>query len=174
MHYYIVIINLIDTLRDAGGEERLPGVDLQQALNEATIRFETLLRLYYLRHGCEGYDIVTVHYFSLLGFMHMKALGGAEPSEAAERWSTIALTFKGLRAQGRNFYLAQVVFRLLKDALGAEAQQLMREVADVTEENDESKSLIRQHVNSSWPVGLSVMTMDPEAQRLGNRVSDTM
>lgn len=171
MHCYNIIINLLETLSEIGGQETLPGVDLQQALHKSKIRFETLLRLYYLRHGCEGYDMFMVHYFSLLGFMHMKALGNAEPSDATERKSTIALTFKGLRAQGRNYYLAQVVFRLVKDTLGAEAQQLMREVADVAEE-DESKSLIHQHVNSSWPVGLSTISMDPDAQRLGNRITD--
>lgn len=171
MHCYNIIINLLETLSETSGQETLLGVDLQKALYKSKIRFETLLRLYYLRHGCEGYDIFMVHFFSFLGFNHIKALGNTEVSEA-ERKSTIALSLKGLRAQGRNYYLAQVVFRLVKDTLGPEAQQLTREVADVTEEDDESKSLIQQHVNSSWPVGLSSISMDPDTQRLGNRIAE--
>ena len=172
MHCYNIIINLFETLSEISGQDAFLGVDLQQALYKSTIRFETLLRLYYLRHGCESYDIFMVHYFSFLGLKYIKAPDNIKASEA-ERKSTIALSLKGLRAQGRNYYLAQVVFRLVKDALGPDAQQLMKEVAEVTEEDDESKSLIQQHVNSSWPVGLSSISMDPNAQRLGNRIAES-
>lgn len=164
-HYHHLVIYILETLIDISIE--IPKPRLFQTLNDAKIRFETLIRLYVLRHGYSSYDIYMLQLYSFLCFMHAGALGDAEPLEAVERRSTIALTLKGIRDQGRNCYLGQIVFRFAQVKLGAEASRLIQEISDVAEEARE-KSVISQHVNSAWPAGVVKIVKNPDTLRLGN------
>lgn len=171
MHYYNLIIYLLETLCAVSGHA-VSDRDVQQTLIDAKIRMETLLRLYYLRHGFELYDIFMVHFLSFLGFMHLEALKYTKPAEVEGRRSTLALAAKGLQQQGQSYYLATVVLRILKLKIGVEAWHLLRDVGYVEDENEDRQALMAEQVHSSWPIDIVGITSDPERQRLGNLVKN--
>ena len=81
MHYYNLMICLLEG-PNLASEIVQPYENAQRMLVAAKIRLETLLRLYYLRHGFGSYDIFMIGLTSFLGFLHLNTLKDAEPPEA--------------------------------------------------------------------------------------------
>lgn len=169
MHYHNLSIHLLETLTIIS-KPATYDINVQKTLSGAKVRLETLLRLYYLRHGYESYDIFMVSVLSFLGFIHIKALKGAEAIEVESRRSIVALTAQGLRDQSRNCYVAGLVFRVMKGNMGVEGQSLLKEIEDLPEENEEEKLLVAEQVQASWPIDIERIDIEPEKQRLGNLV----
>ncbi|EXL39260.1 hypothetical protein FOCG_18127 [Fusarium oxysporum f. sp. radicis-lycopersici 26381] len=175
MHYYHVIIFLLETLCKTS-TSALHDQSIQKALSDAKIKMETLLRLYYLRHGFESYDIFLISLLSFLGFMHIKSLKSAEAMELESRRSTVVLMAKGLRDQSQNCFLAALVFRVLKAKMGRESQLLLKEVdvgEEDGEEDGEEEVVMADQVHSSWPIDIEWIDTDPDKQRLGNLIKET-
>ena len=168
MYYYTIIIHLLETLGNTS-EHKLSDRD-KKALNDAKLRLETVLRLYYLRHGFENYDLVMVLFLSMVGFMQLDGLKSPDPEMDEGRRSTLVLSAKGLRDQGRNFYLSEVVFCMLEGAIGEENRRLLTEIAIVAEEDKERTVMISEYVQSAWPIDITSIVHDPEEKRLGNLV----
>ncbi|KAF4997868.1 hypothetical protein FGRMN_3569 [Fusarium graminum] len=169
MHYYNLIIYLLETLV-LTSKRATYDISVQQTLSEAKIRLETLLRLYYLRHGYESYDIFMINMLSFLGFIHTKTLEDAEEIELESRRSSVALVAQGLREQSRNCYLALVVFRVLKDSMGVEIKRILQDSEDVQEDEDEEMLVARQ-VQSSWPMNMEWIDTNPDDKRLENLIN---
>ncbi|EWY84009.1 hypothetical protein FOYG_13789 [Fusarium oxysporum NRRL 32931] len=171
MHYYNLIVYLLETLRMTTAPA-LVDDSVQKALSDAKIKMETLLRLYYLRHGFESYDIFIVILLAFIGFMHAKALDSSKMVDLESRKSTVVLVVKGLGDQSNNCYLARVVFRLLKGSIGSKNDFLLKEVG-IVEEDGEYEKAMEEQVNSSWPVDLEWIDVDPEKNRLDNMIRKT-
>jgi hypothetical protein len=171
MHYYNLSIYLLETLIVIS-KPATYDISVQQTLSDAKIRLETLLRLYYLRHGYESYDLFMIQLLSFLGFAHIKALKGAEATEVESRRSAVALTAQGLRDQSRNCYLAGLVFRVMKGNIGVQGESLLKEIEDL-QEDEEEELLVAEQVQSSWPIDIEWIDIEPEKQRLGNLVKKT-
>ncbi|EMT74271.1 Nitrogen assimilation transcription factor nirA [Fusarium odoratissimum] len=171
MHYYNLIVYLLETLRMTTAPA-LVDDSVQKALSDAKIKMETLLRLYYLRHGFESYDIFIVILLAFIGFMHAKTLDSSKMVDLESRKSTVVLVAKGLGDQSNNCYLARVVFRLLKGSIGSKNDFLLKEVGIVEEDGEDEKAMEEQ-VNSSWPVDLGWIDVDPEKNRLDNMIRKT-
>ncbi|KAM0205110.1 hypothetical protein ACHAQI_009473 [Fusarium lateritium] len=172
MHYHNLSIYLLETLIVTS---KLASYDrsVQKTLSDAKIRLETLLRLYYLRHGYESYDIFMIHLLSFIGFMHIKATKGAEATEVESRRSAVVLTAQGLRDQSRSCYLAGLVFRIMKGNMGVEGERLLKEIEDLQEEDGEEEMLLAEQIQSSWPIDIEWIDIEPENKRLGNLVKKT-
>jgi hypothetical protein len=168
MHYYNLIIYLLETLRMTS-TPALVDESVQKVLSDAKIRMETLLRLYYLRHGFESYDIFVISLLAFIGFMQAKTLDGSEAAGLESRRSTVVLVAKGLQDQSQNCYLARVVLRILKSSVGRENQFLLKEV-DNEEEDAEAERVMEEQVKSSWPIDLEWIDVDPETKRLDNLI----
>src|SRR6478752_3367387 len=171
MHYYNLIVCLLETLRMTTAPA-LVDDSVQKALSDAKIKMETLLRLYYLRHGFGSYDIFIVILLAFIGFMHAKTLDSSKMVDLESRKSTVVLVVKGLGDQSNNCYLARVVFRLLKGSIGSKNDFLLKEVGIVEEDGEDEKAMEEQ-VNSSWPVDLEWIDVDPEKNRLDNKIRKT-
>ncbi|KAF5260972.1 hypothetical protein FOXYS1_8349 [Fusarium oxysporum] len=171
MHYYNLIVYLLETLRMTTAPA-LVDDSVQKALSDAKIKMETLLRLYYLRHGFESYDIFIIILLAFIGFMHAKTLDNSKMVDLESRKSTVVLVVKGLGDQSNNCYLARVVFRLLKGSIGSKNDFLLKEVGIVEEDGEDEKAMEEQ-VNSSWPVDLEWIDVDPEKNRLDNVIRKT-
>jgi hypothetical protein len=169
MHYHNLSIHLLETLIVIS-KPATYDINVQKTLSGAKIRLETLLRLYYLRHGYESYDIFMISVLSFLGFIHIKALKGAEARDVESRRSVVVLTAQGLRDQSRNCYVAGLVFRVMKGNMGVESQSLLKDIEDLPEEDKEEKLLVAEQVQSSWPIDVERIDIEPEKQRLGNLV----
>ncbi|KAF5690745.1 NirA-like nitrate assimilation regulatory protein [Fusarium denticulatum] len=171
MHYYNLTIYLLETLRMTTAPA-LVDESVQKVLSDAKIKLETLVRLYYQRHGFESYDIYIIILLAFIGFMHAKALGIPETVDLESRRSTVVLVVKGLGDQSNNCYVAKVVFRLLKASVVNENKFLLKEVG-IEEEGGEEERAMEEQVNSSWPIDLEWIDVDPEKNRLDNVIRKT-
>ncbi|KAF4344780.1 nitrogen assimilation transcription factor nirA [Fusarium beomiforme] len=171
MHYYHLSIYLLETLC-MSSTQALHDESVQKVLSDAKTRLETLLRLYYLRHGFVSHDVFVLSPLSFLGFMEVKSLKGADGAELEGRRSTVVLVAKGLRDQSENCYLARLLLLILKGSIGSQNDFLLKDL-EIEEEDGEEVKVMKEQVNSSWPLDLEWIDVDPEEQRLGNLIKKT-
>jgi hypothetical protein len=58
----------------------------------------------------------------------------------------------------------------MKGNMGVEGQSLLKDIEDLPEEDEEEKLLVAEQVQSSWPIDIERIDIEPEKQRLGNLV----
>ncbi|KAG7417733.1 hypothetical protein Forpe1208_v005147 [Fusarium oxysporum f. sp. rapae] len=178
LHYFNVVINLLEpfaTVETQGLDPESVARDTaNHVVADAKMRFETVLRQYYLRHGFETYDPLILQFHILLGFMTLGTISsGKERSPEATKalQSTLVLALKGLRDQANASYLAVTTLRLLKDTLKQGDPRLLQGLADVEQEKESVKALIGSHVKSQFPINAVSMTEDPEQKRIKTLVT---
>lgn len=148
--------------------------------SNATVNFEALVRLYYLRHGYETSDTYMTHTLATLGFATLGRLARLSPDSTdsarsiEEARSTIFLTAKGLSDQGSNYYIPYTLFELLKQSLsGDDVRTLLRFINQQPSYGETASSRLRtDHVQAQYPVNIVDMTKHPEQKRLGNMIRE--
>ncbi|KXJ93632.1 hypothetical protein Micbo1qcDRAFT_231332 [Microdochium bolleyi] len=191
MHYYSVVILMFQAVvarQDSTGSStrqssttRAPlpfavprDLNPKYILSDAKNRLELLLRLYFLRHGFESFDIFMIHLLSQTGFVHLKELSTDRmPGDIEQaRRSMIVLAAKGLHDQAANCFLGEVVLGMFKDTMGAETLRMLHGLLpnSAREDSEVRKDLIAVHLHSAWPVGVVAIDEDFERLRLNNRV----
>lgn len=193
MHYYSVLILLFQAvvakLSSTATRANVPKeLDPHHILADAKNRMELLLRLYFLRHGFESFDIFMVHLLSYIGFLHLKELHvfttssdsstvKSIPEDVVQaRTSMVVLAAKGLHDQGANCYLGEVVFGMLKDKMGPEIFRMVHGLLRTdgrAEDSEARKALIAVHLRSAWPVGVIAIDEDFERLRLSSHFSSS-
>lgn len=144
------------------------------------MRLETLLRIYYLRHGFEFADAFVIQPLSLMAFENLEKLKADPygPKSDAIR-SSLILAAKGLWDQGQSCYVSRTTLHLLRTRIQqaelheTELKTLDREVNIILEPNAAECLQIR-NVRSRWPPSLASLTEDPESQRLSALVERFM
>lgn len=141
----------------------------------AKIKLETLVRLYYVHHGFDSHDVFMMQFLMFLGFMHIRSIATSPAGELNDAYrSTIYLVAKGLRTQGQNYYLAEVIYRMMRDAMSSSDQKFLGTILDVSVDDDVRKSLISRHTRSALPIDIFSINEDPEKQRLSNLIKVTV
>lgn len=168
---YVLIIGLFELFEHHPGV--LPPADLPspaKIVAQSKASLETLVRLYFLRHGFESYDPSMILFVSLLAWSSLREyrqmLQSKSPHLDAKR-SSLVLCAKFLWDQGSNCFLAEALFRLFKSSLPSKDDVLLlKEVAEV--DDDATRlSYIVQEVRSSWAVGIfSTARANVEQSRL--------
>lgn len=127
---------------------------------------ETLVRLYYLRHGFETLDCFLVQFLNLVGFKVLDWLksNSAEASQT-ELLSTLALCARGLRQQGEHYYLVELVYHLLLNNIDPEHTRFL-DVLDDTSPDTSRKRLFVAHTQSDYPVKVADIAADPAEWRV--------
>ncbi|KAE8837915.1 hypothetical protein PTNB73_04077 [Pyrenophora teres f. teres] len=139
---------------------------------------QTLLHMFYHRHGFEAYYIFLLQILVQLGFDAVERLRTPEaqqkhfPVVMKATRATLILCAKGLRDQGRNFYLSELIFRLLRDEMNPVDAKLLKDWARIKNE-EEREELMMEHVQSDYPVNVEAITSDPSERRL-NRLLKSM
>ncbi|RFU81800.1 zn2-c6 fungal-type dna-binding domain [Trichoderma arundinaceum] len=132
--------------------------------------FETIIRLYYIRHGFEQWDTLIVAYIHFMGFRSLKDLNDADTGTRDAVLSTVILCAKGLRDQGRNYYIGEAIFTILRDSLDAGSLHLLREFVILGDEKEERKEIVAQQINSVYPVNIFSIADNPDYHRLESLV----
>lgn len=140
----------------------------QNIITHAEVRLETLVRLYYLRHSFEAYDPLLMHWLMFLGDAILQKLDGTggtpttamamTPTNFESLRSTLILCAKGLYDQKRNYHIAAIVFRLLRDRMKANDVDLLRTHIFSTPSpssssasgGDDDTPLMMQYVQAQW------------------------
>ncbi|KJZ79148.1 hypothetical protein HIM_01299 [Hirsutella minnesotensis 3608] len=168
MYYHHLILTLFEPLlEDKTDKKPHP----RQVVNESRRRLQTLIRLYYLRHGFEAMDLFIVIPLMLAACDCVDAIDQDTPAAQLEGLrSTLILVAQGLYSQRRNHYLAEALFRVVRGRMRPQEVALLRETVTPDEEDAEGKRKMMQAVRSHWPVSVVKKREDMDTQILGNLV----
>ncbi|KAF4466393.1 Zn(2)-C6 fungal-type DNA-binding domain [Fusarium albosuccineum] len=141
-----------------------------QIAAHARTSLETLLRLYYLRHGFECLDTYLV---SLLidicsGVIDEMKLPHNHEELTALR-STVILLAKGIYEQGQSFFLGKLIFQLVRSKMSPTDLSVLERFVKMEPTREDEVKALRQ-VQMDWPVEITSMKDDPESKSLGNFV----
>ena len=118
---------------DSQGDDLVRG-GVARVLSHSTVCFETLMRLYYLRHGYETPDDHTSHNLMILAYKGLSQRYMAPMSVAAvdpeaisptEARSTLILAAKELYNQGANYYLPYVLFQIIERKMSPKDREML-------------------------------------------------
>ncbi|KAK3369747.1 hypothetical protein B0T24DRAFT_533170 [Lasiosphaeria ovina] len=184
MHYQHVVMNIFQPLvrvLEGGGDDPTstpPSPDeaifgersAREVLTNAKIHYETILRLYYLRHGSKATDSFLLTSLTTLSFRSIGQInsdGDANLPRLISIRPTLILCAQGLYDQGRSWFLPQTVFRLVRDGMLPAEADLLIHFANIPEEALDSVRTRSRHVRSAWPVNIVDVTKgNPEQQQL--------
>lgn len=119
---------------------------------------ETLLRVYYLRHGFESLFSILCQPLAFIAFMCLDRLemGKKQSQPQAELESirsTLFLAVKGLGEQGKSHYLGRTLFRVFTKKMKPEEAALLKSISSIPDEDEEAGKRGRtQAVHSRWPM----------------------
>jgi len=170
------MLNLWELLvTDADPMLELPPNSPQAALAHSKMCFETLMRLYYLRHGSEAANIVFVHYLHILSIMSittLKILSFHSTSLAAidDVRATLILAIKCLNDQRQNYYMSEKIYNIIENQLSSKDTELVRKFVHVRKEDSEVRRLHAKHSQSKIPVDNAKITKHPENKLLSNLI----
>ncbi|KAH6865064.1 hypothetical protein BKA58DRAFT_391324 [Alternaria rosae] len=163
---------------NSGAFQRFTGFSPAQLYATSKASLQTLLHMFYHRHGFEAYYIFLLQVLVQLGFDSIERLRTPEaqqehfPAIMKATRATLILCAKGLRDQGHNFFLSELVFRILRDKMNPVDVELLKDWAHIKDEDEREKSMM-EHVHGEYPVNVESITSDPTEQRL-NRLLQTM
>lgn len=170
MYYHHLILTIYEPLLDAKPSR---GLSPHQIVVDAKKHLQTLVRLYYLRHGFEAMDLFIVIPLMLAGSDCVDAIKEAPPPPKLEVLrSTLILVAKGLYNQRRNHYLAEALFRVLRGRMRASEVALLRDTMSFEEDEVDLKQGMSQAVRSQWPVSVVKKKEDLDSHILNNLVEN--
>ena len=153
MYYYNLVLALYEPLVDAETDQ-LPCP--RQIISDALKHLQTLVRLYYLRHGYDAMDLFIVIPLVLLGFKCIDGIDEHSSGASLESLrSTLMLIAKGLYNQRQNHYLAEALFRVVRGRMRPQEASLLRDTVDLGDDEPEEKRAMVQAVRSHWPVSVA-------------------
>ncbi|KAG5927461.1 hypothetical protein E4U42_002212 [Claviceps africana] len=174
IHYHHLILVMYEPLlhQDAHHEAHQEAVQRQQIVNEARKYLQTLVRLYYLRHGFDAMDLFIVHPLMLLALECVETVHETtSPCQLEALRSLLILAAKGLYEQCRNHYLAKALFRVIRGRMRESEVALLKEAVHVDDEIDAQCDLM-QAVRSHLPLTLKRKKKDMDAHMLKNLVDN--
>jgi len=173
MNYQTVLLNLHGPFANQAPVE---GADIAGNLPSiASAHLETIIRLYYLRHGFISFDPFLVHPLNVMGFSSLsKVASGLGQADLDAVRSTLILAAKGIRDQGQSHYICHVTLRFFMGGMRLEEKVLLNQIADLQDTEDDETKAQMASVQARWAPSILSVTDDPEAQRLGNLVKEYM
>lgn len=125
-----------------------------------------LLRLYHSRHGFEDPHVYLSIPLVKLGFMSLHSINDQMPPEKLDHMrSSLLLALKGLREQGRSYYVTRTVYYIIKNQLRPEEARLLQGAEDPESELDRSPEL-ESEIQSAWTPTFVDISDDPSEDEL--------
>lgn len=168
IYYHNLILSLFEPLLEIHTNQK---PSPQQIVNDANKHIQTLIRLYYVRHGFEAMDLFIVIPLMVAGFNALSSINEQTPLPQLEvSRSTLILVAQGLYKQRQNHYLAQALFQIIRGRMRPQEAALMRETVQGEEHEVNEDLALTQAVRSHWPVSVVRKKEDLESHMLGNLV----
>ena len=170
MYYHHLLLTIFEPLLDMEPKEEMSP---QQIVADATKHLQTLVRLYYLRHGFEAMDLFIVIPLMLIASECINIIDEQTPVARLEALrSTLILVTKGLYSQRRNHYLAKALFRVIRGRMYPRELAILKDTMKVDDEEIGEKQDMEQAVRSQWPVSVVKRKEDLDSHILKNLVDD--
>ena len=145
----------------------------QRIVADAKKHLQTLIRLYYLRHGFKAMDLFIVIPLMLAGIECVEAIDeGTAVNELETLRSTLILAAKGLYNQRRNHYLAQALYRVIRGRMRPREIALLKDAMNLDEDEPDERQEMVQAVRSHWPVSVVKNMDDLDSHILTNLVEN--
>jgi hypothetical protein len=181
MQYHNYIMNLLEdpiatmlsAAKQAALVSRVFDHPPQEVLEASRHSYETLVRIYYLRHGFQALDCFIVQILAVLALStqsRIKAGTHTVPLEMLQ--STLVLAVIGLADQSHSFYTSQMVLAAVRNGMG------QREIELVDRYMQQGRAKEKHPPQGSsgrylWPINFGSITADREARRLGKLLEGT-
>ncbi|KAG6002751.1 hypothetical protein E4U54_000808 [Claviceps lovelessii] len=152
-YYHHLILTMYEPLlhQDTGKEASQP----RQIVQEARKYLQTIIRLYYLRHGFSAMDLFIVYPLMLVASECVEMMQETTSLDKLEELrATLILTVKGLYEQRRNHYLARALFRVIRGRMRESDVALLKEALRVDDDEIDAQCDLVQAVRSHLPVSL--------------------
>ncbi|KAJ4117481.1 hypothetical protein NW768_010844 [Fusarium equiseti] len=176
IHFQYIIMLLLEPF--IASEKDNPSITLLDGMtkpvraivHEATIRFETLVRVYYLRHSFSTYAPVMIQFLSILGFLSARK-AAASAGTTSDFQSSLILATMGLENQAQQAYIANAMFRVL-------FSKIPPGMADVTSQYCSLNStrgvteIQPAYVKSAYPIHMVSINADADEQRLNRLIEE--
>ncbi|PVI05577.1 hypothetical protein DM02DRAFT_584122 [Periconia macrospinosa] len=153
----------------------------QSLLDHSRVCFETLMRLYYLRHGFEGCDAYLIHYLHVLAYIaqgRLKSFIDAPDSftqtDMDDARATLFLAAKGLYTQSRNYYLALTLFCVLQNDMRLEEANMLYKYAGIIRERSAMRRLRVEYVLAQYPIYIARPKEEDERKPVLSEVVDEL
>ncbi|KAM0425507.1 hypothetical protein ACHAPT_009296 [Fusarium lateritium] len=168
IYYHHLLLTIFEPLCDV---ETSQDPSPQKIVANAKKHLQTLVRLYYLRHGFEAMDLFVVIPLMLTGYDCIDAIGDQPPTAELETLrSTLILIAQGLYSQRRNHYLAEALFRVIRGRMRPQELSLLRSTMSLEEQEAVDEQDMMQPVRSHWPVSVVKKQEDVDAHILKHLV----
>lgn len=174
MYYHNLILAIYEPLLDSRTIQD-QDESLRRIVDHSSKCLQTLVRLYYLRHGFDAMDLFIVIPLVMAGFKCIDAITDQTPeAKLQDLRSTLVLVVKGLYEQRRNHYLAEALYRVVRGRMRPQEVALLKETVDLGEDDDRAagRQAMVQTVRSHWPVSIVRKDEDVDAYLLTNLVDN--
>lgn len=179
MHYWLVVARLFELAKlpeyqEGGGTTPPQPSDPNPTAHvmQAKTCLQTLLRLYYTSHGCEGYDFFIILLSAFIGFTALIDMSAADGSATLEQVqvqeSTTILCARILYGQGDMTYLATVVFRVMQESLPVSICSKLPRYVNIMDVDEEQTKRSARQVQIEWPVDVKLIESNINDRQLGN------
>ncbi|CAI6338004.1 unnamed protein product [Periconia digitata] len=179
--YHNILINICEAVISSQEPYTAPTPldDLPAVVDSSKACFETILRLYYLRHGFDKADTYLTHGLAVLAFLSINQLKPPtlsptepfSPPHLQDIQSALVLAAKGLYSQGCNYHLSYTIFHLVCADIPPRETDLMHQYTDIRKEDLATSKLRANHVRGQYPIKILNLADDPEQQRLDDLVT---
>ncbi|KAK4454777.1 hypothetical protein QBC34DRAFT_140901 [Podospora aff. communis PSN243] len=155
MQYHNVLMAILKPIKGLDWGVKNPPVESPlEAYENSLVCYETVIRLYYLRHGFHAPSSFLVNFLGTLAQATLDAMATNKDTARAEHLrSTILLAVKGLYEQGLSHYVSKVVFRMFSSMMKEEDVQTFKRLTTINDEvtEDELNGPLKHPVSSDWP-----------------------
>ena len=168
MYYHHLLLTIFEPLVDVDTtEEPSP----RHIVASAKRNLQTLVRLYFLRHGFEAMDLFIVIPLMIIGYDSISAISDdTPPSEIESLRATLILIAQGLYNQRRNHYLAQALFRVIRGKMRPQEIELLKSSMALEAGDIDQEQKLAVAVRSQWPVSVVKRKEDMKSQVLTNLI----
>lgn len=157
MYYFMLLIFLFDrfgsgeyTVSSGNGQGEV--VSARRIVDHAKSCLESIIYIYYARHSFANCDTPMLSYFDLIGFGALKDLKSTNGKDRFSRLGAAILCAKGLREQANHFYMAEVFYVIMRDAMSPEVLRELEKDHESIENGEKRKRLMVEHVFSHYPL----------------------
>ncbi|KAF0638647.1 hypothetical protein FPSE5266_04706 [Fusarium pseudograminearum] len=166
--YHHLILTIFEPLLDEANTRGYPPLHI---VSSAKKNIQTLVRLYFLRHGFEAMDLFMVIPLVMIGFESANLINHETPADEIESLRAILiLVAQGLYHQRRNHYLAQVLFRVIRGKMRKQEIGLLESSMALGLGDVDRDSELAVAVRSEWPVTTVKKQEEIESRVLSNLV----
>lgn len=179
MLYHDIMINLCQTIATDASliGANPPFHNPLSSLVHSKVCYETVIRLYYLRHSFSYSDSYMTHTLALLAQLTQQKLNFVSQKmppppeyDVEETRATLILAAQGLHDLGKNYRFPYTIFMVILNQTSPVEAALMQRFVNIRKEDIDAEQVRTRHVQSHYPMNIVNFVKHPKHQRLSHLI----